>query len=326
MTTPAAQRGTTTITDRAVRRIARRAATEALAPGEVEVGKGSASVRGRRARVDVTVTLPYPAVLDESGESVRSHVAERTARLTGLTVPSARIRVRGLLRHELSAGQFAPPVESTEGRAHRPWSQRRLPVALLTLLAAAVCGVLLYDVVSVHAAGNAPARWRVDAMGWLSTHGPDSAATTGVLAAIGVFALGVWLLVLAVTPGRRGVLPMRPPLTGVRAVLDRRAVAVLLRDAVNDVPGVGRVQVRVGRRTARVRAGLGFGEVEPARRAVAEAAETAAAGLGLARPLRLRVRLRTEPSWRAPAGPGRGAESGRGPGEAERSTPDEPTP
>lgn len=320
MTTPAAQRGTTTVADRAVRRIAERAATEAPAPGAVEVRKGSAAVRGRRARVDVTVTLPYPAVLDESGESVRAHVAERTAHLTGLTVTSARIRVRGLSRQRLSAGRLAAPVEAAEVRAHRPWSQRRLPVGVLALLATAVCGVLLYDVVSVHAAGNAPARWRTDAMEWLSTHGPASAATTGVLAAVGVFALGVWLLVLAVTPGRRGVLPMRPPLTGVRAVLDRRAVAILLRDAVTDVPGVGRVRVRVGRRTARVRAGLGFGELEGARRAVAEAAEAAAAGLGLARPLRLRVRLSTEPAWRAPA------DAEGGPGEAERSTPDEPTP
>ncbi|MWA09228.1 DUF6286 domain-containing Asp23/Gls24 family envelope stress response protein [Streptomyces sp. BA2] len=313
VTTPAAERGVTTVADRAVRRIAERAATEALAPGAVEVEGGSAAVRGRRARVGVTVTLPYPAVLDEAGESVRSHVAERTARLTGLTVPSARIRVRGLSRglprDQLSAGRLAPQVAATEAagiRAHRPWSQRRLPVGVLTLLAAGACGVLLYDVVSVHAAGRAPARWRVDAMEWLATHGPDSGTATGVLAALGVFALGVWLLVLAVTPGRRSVLPMRPPLPGVRAVLDRRAVAVLLRDAVAGVPGIGQVRVKVGRRTARVRAGLEFGEREGARRAVAEAAEAAAAELGLAGPLRLRVRLRTEST------------------AAERSTPDEP--
>ncbi|MGW7078256.1 DUF6286 domain-containing Asp23/Gls24 family envelope stress response protein [Streptomyces sp. NPDC054866] len=315
MTTPAAERGVTTVADRAVRRIAERAATEALAPGAVEVEGGSAAVRGRRARVGVTVTLPYPAVLDEAGESVRSHVAERTARLTGLTVPSARIRVRGLSRglprEELSGGQLAPQVAPTEAagiRAHRPWSQRRLPVGVLALLAAAACGVLLYDVVSVHAAGQAPARWRVEVMERLATHGPSSGTVMGALAAIGVFALGVWLLVLAVTPGRRSVLPMRPPLPGVRAVLDRRAVAVLLRDAVAGVPGIGQVRVKVGRRTARVRAGLEFGERERARRAVAEAAEAATAELGLAGPLRLRVRLRTEST------------------AAERSTPDEPTP
>ncbi|MEU5954735.1 DUF6286 domain-containing Asp23/Gls24 family envelope stress response protein [Streptomyces sp. NPDC047525] len=325
MTTPAAERGSTTVADRAVRRIAERAATEALAPGAVEAARGSASVRGRRARVGVTVTLPYPAVLDEAGERVRSHVAERTSRLTGLTVPSARIHVRGLSPRARSAGQLAPPVagtgaaEASGGRARRPWSQRRLPIAVFALAAAAVCGVLLYDVVSVHAAGHAPAHWRVEVMEWLSTHGPDGATTSGVLAAVAVFALGVWLLVLAVTPGRRSGLPMRPPLPGVHAVLERRAVAGFLRDAVTDVPGVGRVLVRVGRRRARVRAGLEFGEQDGARRAVTEAAEAAAAGLGLARPLRLRVRLRTEPAWRAPAAePGPGSASV--PTAAERST------
>ncbi|MFC8131224.1 DUF6286 domain-containing Asp23/Gls24 family envelope stress response protein [Streptomyces sp. NPDC057302] len=335
MTTPSAERGTTTIADRAVRRIAERAATEALAPGAVEAGRGSAAVRGRRARVAVTVTLPYPAVLDEAGESVRSHVAERTALLTGLTVPSARIRVRGLSRQARSAERFEPAVAAAVAagaagaRARRPWSQRRLPVAVFALVAAAVCGVLLYDVVSVHAAGRAPARWRVQVMEWLSTHGPDSAGAPGVLAALAVFALGVWLLVLALTPGRRGALPMRPPLPGVHAVLERRAVAALLRDAVTDVPGVGRVRVRVGRRTARVRAGLDFGEPDDARRAACEAAGAAADRLGLAGPLRLRVRLRTEAAWRAPAppaagpapGPGPGPAPDRGPAPVERSTP-----
>lgn len=335
MTTPAAERGTTTVADRAVRRIAQRAATEALAPGAVEVEGGSAAVRGRRAQVGVTVTLPYLAVLDEAGESVRSRVTERTERLTGLTVSSARIRVRGLSRGLSRRERPASPIEAAgqvAGRAHRPWSQRRLPVGVLTLLAAVVCGVLLYDVVSVHAAGQAPAGWRVRLMEWLGTHGPFGGTTSGVLVAIAVFALGVWLLVLALTPGRRGVLPMRPPLPGVRAALDRRAVAVLLRDAVTGVPGVGRVRVRVGRRTARVRAGLEFGELEGARRAVTEAAGTTTAKLGLAGTLRLRVHLGTAPGWRAPAGAGpwagSGAEAapGSGAGARGRGVPDEPNP
>lgn len=327
MTTPAAERGATTIADRAVRRIAERAATEALAPGAVEVSRGSAAVRGRRAQVGVTVTLPYPAVLDDAGESVRAHVAERTALLTGLSVPSARIRVRGLSRQERSAGETASADEAwaAGARAHRPWSQRRLPVAVFAIAAAAVCGVFLYDVVSVHAAGHAPAQWRVRLSEWLSTHGPDSGTTPGVLAALAVFALGVWLLVLAVTPGRRRLLPMRPPLPGVRAVLERRAVAVILRDAMTEVPGIGRVLVRVGRRSARVRAGLDFGELDDARRAVTEAAEAAAGELGLARPLRLRVRLSTGPAWRAPA-PAPAPPAPVPDAAAERSSPDEPTP
>ncbi|MFH8608794.1 DUF6286 domain-containing Asp23/Gls24 family envelope stress response protein [Streptomyces sp. NPDC018029] len=306
MSTPAADRGSTTVADRAVRRIAGQAATEALAPGEVRTTRSTASVRGRRARVDVTVTLPYPAVLDDAGERVRAHVADRTARLTGLAVPAARVRVRELsLREEGGVG--APVEESASvearvgGRARRPWSSRRVPVAVSACAAAVVCGVFLYDVVAVRTADRRPARWRADLMEWLTTHGPDSGVWPGAAVAFAVFCLGVWLLVLAVTPGRRGRLPMRPPLPGVHAVLDRRAMASLVRDAVSDCPGITRVRVDVGRRRARVRAGLAFGREEDARRVVTEAAVRALTSCGVARPPRLRVRLRPEPAWRAPA-------------------------
>ncbi|WP_447035198.1 DUF6286 domain-containing Asp23/Gls24 family envelope stress response protein [Streptomyces sp. DSM 118878] len=306
MSGPAAERGSTTVADRAVRRIAERAATEALGPGEVQVGRGSATVRGRRARVGVTVTLPYPAVLDEAGEHVRSHVADRTALLTGLAVPSARVRVRGLrVRERAEQGARETSVEAAQAaefRSRRPWSERRAPVAVPAFLFAAVCGLLLYDVVSVHAAGRAPARWRTRSLEWLSAHGPDSAAWPGLVIAVGVLVLGAWLLVLAVTPGLRGRLPMAAP-AGVRATVDRRAVALLVRDAVSDVPGVGPVRVDVGRRHARVRAGLRFGARESARVAVVEAAEESVAACGLARPLRVRVRVRTEPAWSPPPEP-----------------------
>ncbi|MEU6122130.1 DUF6286 domain-containing protein [Streptomyces sp. NPDC047123] len=318
MSTPAADRGATSIADRAVRRIAERAATEALAPGEVRTARAAAAVRGRRARVAVTVALPYPAPLDDAGERVRSHVAGRTAQLTGLAVPSARVRVKELrLRAaaetgpEGSASAAGRPDEGgRRRRSPRPWSPRRVPVALAALVAAAVCGVFLYDVVAVHAADRAPARWRADLMDRLTTHGPDGGAWPGLAAAAGLLALGVVLLVLAVTPGRRGRLPLRTPLPGVRAVIDRTAVASQLRDAVTELPGITRVRVDVGRRRARVRAGLAFGEPGPAREELTEAAARALAACGLARQPRLRVRLRTEPAWRAPAGAG---EPGAGP-------------
>ncbi|QES42866.1 hypothetical protein DEJ49_19375 [Streptomyces venezuelae] len=311
MSVPAADRGATKVADRAVRRIAERAATEALAPGEVRTDRSTASVRGRRARVDVAVTLPYPAVLDESGERVRSHVADRTARLTGLAVPSARVRVREL--RVRAAEGWEPEAQEVAGgvaggiRARRPWSARRVPVAVAALVAAAVCGVLLYDVLSVHAAGRAPARWRADFMEWLATHGPHRGVWPGAAAAFAVFCLGVWLMVLAVTPGSRGRLAMRPPLPDVHAVVDRGTVAALLREAVSGLPGITRARVRVGRRRVTVRAGLAFGELDAARTALTETAEQTLASCGVARPPRLRVRLRTEPAWRAPA---RGGEDG----------------
>ncbi len=52
-----------------------------------------------------------------------------------------------------------------------------------------------------------------------------------------------------------------------------------------------------------MRAGLAFGDLESARRTVAETAEEALAACGLARPPRLRVRVRAEPAWRAPVPP-----------------------
>ncbi|MGW0535359.1 DUF6286 domain-containing Asp23/Gls24 family envelope stress response protein [Streptomyces sp. NPDC003032] len=337
MSTPAAERGSTSVAERAVRRIAERAATEALDPGEVQVGRGSAAVRGRRARVGVTVTLSYPVVLDEAGERVRSHVADRTARLTGLAVSSARVRVRELRVRERERAEGATTPDRSEGaaceasegaRVRRPWAERRTPVAVLAFACAAVCGLFLYDVVSVHAAGHRPARWRARLMEWLGTHGPDSGAWPGLAPAAAVFLLGVWLLVLAVTPGRRRRLPMAAPAAGVRAVLDRRAVAALLRDAVAELPGVTRVRVGVGRRGARVRAGLGFGQLEPTRRAVTEAAEEALAACGLARSLRLRVRVRVAPAWREPAAPEGKVAPARGPsaGKTPRTPPTPSTP
>ncbi|QEU90915.1 DUF6286 domain-containing Asp23/Gls24 family envelope stress response protein [Streptomyces kanamyceticus] len=299
------ERGSTTVANRAVRRIAERAATEVRTAGPVLVSGASASVRGRRARVALNVTLPYPGPLDEAGERVRSHVVDRTARLTGLAVPSARIHVHALSRQDgTEAAGSARAVAAETGpdparTARRPWSERRLPMGLFTLTAAAACGVLLYEVVSVHAAGRAPARWRVDLLDWLSAHGPGVTAVD-LAAAAGVFALGVWLLILAVTPGKRRRIPLATPAPGVHATLERAAAAALLRDAVRDVPGITRVRVRMGRRGARVRTRLGFGDQDAAREAVRQAALAATDGFGLARPLKLRVRVRTEPTWRAP--------------------------
>ncbi|MET7360420.1 DUF6286 domain-containing protein [Streptomyces sp. NPDC005562] len=319
MSTPAGERGSTTVADRAVRRIAEQAATEALAPDEVRATRGAASVRGRRARVAVTVTLPYPEVLDDAGERVRSHVADRTHRLTGLAVPSPRIRVGGLRvrgardaepasdGRAVEAAEDAPGAEVGGRRVRRPWGRRRVPVGVLALLGALVCGVLLYDVLAVHAAGRPPARWRVDLLRWLTTHGPDSSAWPGLVAALAVLALGVWLLVLALTPGLRGRLPMREPLPELRATLDRRAAAALLRDAVSEVSGVGRVRVSVGRRVVRVRAGLTFGQLDVARRAVRNVVERTVTSWGTARQPRLRVRVDTEPVWRDVVGADTGA-------------------
>ncbi|GGV31299.1 DUF6286 domain-containing Asp23/Gls24 family envelope stress response protein [Streptomyces spectabilis] len=309
--TPPAQRGTTTVADRAVRRVAQRAAAQTPIPGGVRADGGSAVVRGPSARVGVTVALPYPGVLDASARAVQRHVTARTAELTGLTVRPVSVHVRALDRCERgpegTEGPLeAPAVSSAKPgprparRARRPWSPRRLPVAVGALVVAAGCAVPLYDMVAVHAAGRAPAEWRVRLVAWLSAHGPDGGTVTG-LAAAGTILLGLWMVVLAVTPGRRACLPMAPPDEDTRAELPRGAVAVLLRDSVAVLPAITRVRVRVGRRRARVRAELAFGDRPGALEAVTRAAEDALGGCGLARPPRLRVRLRSGPDVPAAA-------------------------
>ncbi|AOW89768.1 hypothetical protein TPA0906_15040 [Streptomyces olivaceus] len=300
--TAPAERGRTVVADRAVRRIAERAAAEAdLAGRRARVTHGSAAVRGRRTDVSVDVRLPYPAALGEAGEQVRGRMAERVAELSGLTVRAATVRVQSLAPDRSPAPQPPPDADGpTGGRARRPWSARPLPAALVALVGAAASGALLYDVLSVHLADRRPASWRTGAVDWLATHGPGDTAVVagGAVAAV----LGAWLLCLALTPGLRGVLPMAP-VPGQRrqrAVLDRTAAAELVRDTASAVPGVTHVRVRCGRRRVRLRAHLAFGDRATTRAALRTAAGTALAGLGLARPLRPRVALRTEPHWRPP--------------------------
>ncbi|MFC8418058.1 DUF6286 domain-containing Asp23/Gls24 family envelope stress response protein [Streptomyces coelicoflavus] len=329
--TAPAERGRTVVADRAVRRIAERAAAETdLAGRRARVTHGTATVHGRRADVSVDVRLPYPAVLGEAGERVRGRMADRVAELSGLTVRAATVRV-----HSLSPDRAAPqPPPAHEdapsaGRtARRPWSARRAPAALVALVASAACAFLLYDVLSVHLAGRRPAGPRTEAVDWLATHGPEDTAVVagGAVAAV----LGAWLLCLALTPGLRGVLPMAPVpgRDGQRAVLDRAAAAELVRDAASAVPGVTHVRVRCCRRRVRVRARLAFGDRPTTRTALRTTTDATLTTLGLSRRLVPRITLRPDPHWRPPGAEpaagestaadgdgGRGAGTGTGTGE-----------
>jgi hypothetical protein len=209
-----------------------------------------------------------------------------------------------------TAGTAATSTRSTRTgrtRTGRTWAQRRGPAGVVALVVAAGAGVLLWDVVSVHAAGRRPARWRLHALDWVTAHGPGDTAV--VAGGAGVAVVGLWLLLLALTPGRRALLTMAAPDTPDtpdtpsapflrHAVLERSAAARLVADTVLEVAGVTGARVRVGRRRVRVRATLGFGDLATARAQAVAAARTAATALGLARTPRLRVHLRRSPQWR----------------------------
>ncbi|MGI5453710.1 DUF6286 domain-containing protein [Streptomyces sp. CA-249302] len=182
-----------------------------------------------------------------------------------------------------------PPPAGQDGDQGRFWSARRIPAGVVAVLLLAVAGTFLYDIAAVRA--NRPAMsWRRGLAHQLAERPLDD---TWVLVGAGVaVALGVWLIVLAATPGLRAVLPMRRTQTDVRAGLYREAAALVLRDRAMEVAGVQSVRVRVRRAHADVYAASHFRELDEVRADLDTTLADAIKGLGLARPPALTVHVR----------------------------------
>ncbi|MFD4761219.1 DUF6286 domain-containing protein [Streptomyces sp. NPDC058439] len=194
-----------------------------------------------------------------------------------------------------------PPGKGTTSAAHRAgrparrfWSARRITAAIVALLSVAAIGLLLYDVVSVRA-DRPGMSWRRRLAEELATRPlHDIWMTVGAAVAM---ALGLWLFLLAVTPGLRRLLPMRHP-TGfpgsgeVRAGLDRHAAALILRDRAVRVSGVQSARVDVGRRRVKARAQAHFRDLNEVQADLDAALSEAATNLGLAQQPRLDLRVR----------------------------------
>ncbi|MFG2623092.1 DUF6286 domain-containing protein [Streptomyces sp. NPDC048507] len=328
--TERAERGSTTVADKVVRKIAEQAAVEALrAGGSARAGgtaraggsarpSGTATVQGRRAEVALRVALPYPTPLAQGARRVQEHVRDRTRRLTGLEVARPRLAVTRLTARDPAAGPAAPsaaaglPADSPAGRTPRRWwSPRRVPMALLVLLAGSACAAVTADVIRVHALGVPAAAWRTDTVEWLAGHRPGDLAVTG--AALGAAAAGLWLLVLALTPGRRGRLSVTARAPRQSVAVDRSAVASLVRDAAGDVEGIETVRVRAGRRRLSVRARLAFGDREDAAEQVTAAAQGVLSSCLLRRAPRLRVTVSPQPTWQPPGAAGHTPAEEKGP-------------
>ncbi|MFJ3093961.1 DUF6286 domain-containing protein [Streptomyces hydrogenans] len=184
-----------------------------------------------------------------------------------------------------------PAVRSSPRRF---WSARRVPAVIVALLSLAAVGLLLYDVVSVRA-GRPGMGWRRRLADELATRPLDN--VWFIVGAAAAMALGLCLVLLAVTPGLRGLLPMRQLLgsggTGeVRAGLDRRAVALILRDRAVRVSGVESARVDVGRRKIKARAQVHFRDLDEVRADLDAALGEAVEALGLARRPTLTVHVR----------------------------------
>jgi hypothetical protein len=180
-------------------------------------------------------------------------------------------------------------VDVKGGGQGRFWSARRVPATLVALLLLAVTGLFLYDVAAVRA--DRPAmHWRRELARQLAERPLDD---TAVLVGAGVAAaLGLWLIVLAATPGLRAVLPMRRAHTDVSAGLHRNAAALVLRDRAMEVSGVQSARVRVRRTRADVHAVSHFRELDEVQDDLDTALDEAVKGLGLARPPLLSVHVR----------------------------------
>ncbi|MFF9014329.1 DUF6286 domain-containing protein [Streptomyces sp. NPDC014870] len=184
------------------------------------------------------------------------------------------------------------PVLQDPPAARRFWAVRRVPAALVALVLLAGTGLLLYDVAAVRADRTAMA-WRKELADDLATRPLDN---TWVLAGAALaVALGLWLLILAATPGLRSVLPMRRDHTDVRAGLDREAAALTLRDRAMEVSGVQSVRVRMGRKKVTLRAVSHFRELDAVRADLESVLATGIDDLGLSRPPAPTVRVARPP-------------------------------
>ncbi|MFF3158145.1 DUF6286 domain-containing protein [Streptomyces sp. NPDC057910] len=196
----------------------------------------------------------------------------------------------GLDQSASAADYDAVPVlaEGDGGRAGRFWSVRRVPAGLCALLILAAAGIFLYDIAAVRAHHSAM-RWRSGLADWLAQHPVDDVS---VLAGAAVVALlGLWLIVLALTPGLRGILPMRRRSSAVRAGLDRAAAALVLRDRAMEVSGIQSARVRLGRRRVVVKALSHFRELDDVRADLDAALGAGIRELGLAGPPGLAVHV-----------------------------------
>ena len=196
----------------------------------------------------------------------------------------------GALGQSASAAAYEPleTLDDKDSRQGRFWSARRVPACVLAILLFVIAGFFLYDVAAVRAGRSA-----LELRKWFARQLAERPLDdTAVLVGAGVAAaLGLWLILLAATPGLRDVLPMRRTHRDVRAGLHRGAAAMALRDRAMEVAGVQSVRVRVKRRKVDVRAVSHFRELDDVRADLDSTLADGIQGLGLSRSPGLSVRV-----------------------------------
>jgi hypothetical protein len=167
-----------------------------------------------------------------------------------------------------------------------------VPAAIAALVLTVAAAVLLYEAVAA-STGEPPSSWRREITGDLAARPLDDPWV--IAGAVLAVLLGLWLVVLAVTPGLRGLLPMSGGAPGgvrMRAGLERSAAEAVLHDRLLDVPGVRSARVKAGRHRVRTRAQAHFRSLDEVRGDLERALEDGVRELGLARRMRRSVRVR----------------------------------
>ncbi|MFB6477393.1 DUF6286 domain-containing protein [Streptomyces virginiae] len=181
------------------------------------------------------------------------------------------------------------PPAGPRSAARRPWSARRIPAALTALIIAVAAGTLLFDVIRVRA-GQAAAGWRTRLADELASRPLDDPALQ--IGAAVTALIGLWLIILALSPGLRHQLPLETPDAEMRAVLDREAAELKLRDAAMRVPGVSAAKIRFFQHRVEARADVRFRAPADVKADLLAALREALDRLALARPPSLDVRVR----------------------------------
>lgn len=195
----------------------------------------------------------------------------------------------------------------------RGWTTRCGPATVVATLVTAASGYLLAGVVAGQTPDGPmlwPRHWFHDAA---ARHSWDSPPVLAVASALAL--LGLITLMLAVSPGRRGLRPVRPAVrteteteTGAERTAEpdapigvfaaRRALAGLVAQQARAVTGVSAASASLRGRTMRVRAEQRFGSGPHVRADLERALRERLDTLGLDRLPRLRLRLIPGPGVR----------------------------
>ncbi|MBS2532657.1 hypothetical protein KGQ20_07710 [Catenulispora sp. NF23] len=255
--TPAAERGSLSISDRALAHLSEHAARETL--GTWGPAGHQARVRvhfGRGRRVaHAWIEVPYPRSAAAAAAEVSGHLAERLDALADTRVRRVAVRVSYIAPASRPATETASQTQSDnepDGGPRTASAAKPIPHArtLPTVIAASAVGSVAALALAVviqrryHYSGRLGSWARSIA----DAHPSSGAVVAG---AVGLVVVGLVALVCALAP-RRTRLEMVTGDPRLHAAISPGAVSSHLRHAVRDVDMAAVVTVRRGR-TARVR-------------------------------------------------------------------------